>query len=89
IDSICTNQSCINERNHQIGLMDLIYSRATGVLVSIHDPGESYSELLHWLRIGFLNHTITLVEPYVRQLTTLLSTRYFRRVWVIQEVALA
>jgi hypothetical protein len=45
LDSLCINQTHVDERNHQVALMDQIYSRASRVLICIKDPNYSYSRL--------------------------------------------
>jgi hypothetical protein len=88
IDSVCIHQSHVKERNHQVGLMGQIYSQATKVLICIHDPSYSYSDLFHWLKKGDVQMT-ELRQRLVDQTYELITSRYFRRVWVVQEVALA
>jgi hypothetical protein len=52
VDSICINQSRLRERNHQVGLMDQIYLKASNVCICIEDPAQDYSECIDWLRTG-------------------------------------
>jgi hypothetical protein len=40
IDAICINQSCLNERAHQVRLMRSIYSKATMTFVYLGEPKE-------------------------------------------------
>jgi hypothetical protein len=83
IDAICIDQSNLKERNHQVGLMDRIYERAMHVHVCIEDRRYDYSKLMRWLA-----HRLTSGFPY-DQLEKLYQCRYFSRVWVLQEIALA
>ena len=83
------DQANVNERNHQVGFMDQIYSNARSVRICIEDRSltasvADYHRLFHWLRCGG-SHS----DAIVVSLRRLLSLRYFGRVWVIQEVALA
>lgn len=67
--------------------MDQIYMRARMVLICIHDPRLDYGECVDWIKSKRPSP-----EPCLklrRQLGQLLGLRYFSRVWVIQEVALA
>ncbi|KAH6625907.1 heterokaryon incompatibility protein-domain-containing protein, partial [Boeremia exigua] len=48
IDSICTNQTNVEELNHQVGLTDLIYRNTIHVHVYIHHPTGTYSDDLTW-----------------------------------------
>lgn len=88
IDSLCINQAHISERNHQVGLMDQIYSRADRVLICIQDPNYSYSGLFKWLREGDCDPN-ELTNFHKWATARLFASRYFNRVWVIQDVALA
>lgn len=91
IDSVCINQSNIGERNHQVGLMDVIYSKATRVLACIPNPTISCSELFEWIK---KDEGIEMCDGLLRAnigltLGRLFEVSYFRRVWVIQEILLA
>jgi hypothetical protein len=88
VDAICIDQTNVNERNHQVGLMYNIFSKAWRVLICLQDDGfdaeQAYTELFSILRNdGDLEPCVL---PTVQRL---LSRRYFQRVWVIQEIALA
>ncbi|CAO2657372.1 Nn.00g034980.m01.CDS01 [Neocucurbitaria sp. VM-36] len=88
------DQTNVDERNHQVSLMDKIYSRARCVRMCLQDPSISdssvcYGRLFHCLQAAEHSY-LKEVGPWVNQtLVHLFSLRYFRRVWVIQEVALA
>ena len=102
VDALCINQINLNERNHQVGLMDRIFSGAERVIISIpylaNDtkvntfPEDQLSVLFSWLQ-----GTVRMVRTpeshpdnrIVSILAHLLQARYFQRVWTIQEVALA
>jgi len=93
------DQSKIKERNHQVNLMDHIYSLATSVRICVQDPiarssGIDYSALFR--RFGqTLAHEPAAVRhrpppyDYASLISQLLARRYFKRIWVIQEVVLA
>jgi hypothetical protein len=49
IDSICINQTSVQERNHQVGLMGRIYETAASVDICIDDPAEEYSGAMELL----------------------------------------
>lgn len=87
VDAVCINQSNVDERNHQVGLMDRIYRKATRVYVCIEDPEKSYPELMDWLSPDGAYERPSV--KMLNQLRELLGCRYFSRVWVMQEVALA
>lgn len=88
VDAICINQDGMDERNHQVLLMAQIYATASRVLVWLGedngDGGERALDELLALAKGTTdtgNGTIATID---------LSQRpWFRRVWVLQEVAAA
>lgn len=94
VDSICVNQDDPKERSHQVDRMKEIYSRAFNVLVYLgretteHDSSSS-------LAMALLRQPDRLKEPdqlHPRETTSLkrlFERRYFRRMWIVQEVALA
>lgn len=94
VDALCINQANTNERNHQVGLMARIYHGAKNVVISIPDlklrlaavamPRDSLRFLFAWLQGSTSTNGSELVA-----LKYLLNSRYFHRVWTIQEVALA
>jgi hypothetical protein len=88
IDALCIDQSNISERNHQVGFMDLIYSKALCVRICIQDETRipvpiDYEDLFSHIKEGVAK------DSHIDQLRHFFSLRYFRRAWVIQEVALA
>ncbi|KAJ4982711.1 heterokaryon incompatibility protein [Stagonosporopsis vannaccii] len=96
IDSICIDQTNIVERNHQVRFMDLIYRNAEHVHICISRPEVSYSSCLRWLqerdsRLLSINdrYMDSATSELVRAVQELFQLRYFGRVWVLQEVALA
>lgn len=117
IDAICIDQSNLSERNHQVALMGMLYSKAARVLVwlgnafagieqalqSIHSiirqcqkvtsNGALLDETL-WGGISAQKHYLYSDDglPYDCDwlaLEELFASRWFRRMWPIQEVCLA
>lgn len=120
IDAVCINQQSDEERNHQVGMMDEIYSLASKVIiwlgadpsgtmppvnemltklermhmyawetyeqegislsVQIHDRFDRYSKMFD------LPH---LEDPRWDAFLSLYARRWFTRLWVLQEAALA
>jgi hypothetical protein len=74
--------------------MDSIYFGARSVRICVQEPLGSphlsdYKRLFQWLR-RIDNGNAALQEPWLYStMVDLVSLRYFKRVWVIQEVALA
>jgi hypothetical protein len=101
IDAICINQEDINERSHQVGIMDLIFSTADCVIMSIPytPPNGLYPDLessvkdlaplFRWLHTYSEEMYTSKKKEIDRALIGLLRSRYFQRAWVIQEIALA
>lgn len=89
IDAICIDQRNTNERNHQVQLMKLIYSKAIRIVVFLGHQSENDGS-----DIVFDNMTRddkdTIEEPdFVDGLDQLLRRPWFYRAWVVQEVVLA
>ncbi|KAF6819353.1 hypothetical protein CSOJ01_01410 [Colletotrichum sojae] len=83
VDAVCINQESIQERSHQVGIMQYIYATALRVLIylgeDLADPNPKTSA--PW---SYHNHGNTL------DLDADMSNRpYFSRTWVIQEIASA
>jgi hypothetical protein len=84
VDAVCIDQETTAERNHQVELMGTIYSKATRVLVY---PGEVPGSVFSALEA--LEADLVLSPTLRSELRQFLSRRWFHRVWVIQELALA
>lgn len=101
IDAVCINQEDVNERSHQVGIMDQIFSTANCVIMCIPyaPPDDRYPDLeasvkdlaplFHWLRKPSEEVYMSNKKQIERALTGLLRSRYFQRAWVIQEIVLA
>ena len=95
VDQICINQNVVNERNHQVNLMKVIYRGASEVLVWLGpDPH-------HGAAIRFVKHLIHLWpsdQPRWLDLTSrerdafkdfFHANTYWKRLWIVQEMKLA
>ncbi|KAK4164438.1 heterokaryon incompatibility protein-domain-containing protein, partial [Cladorrhinum sp. PSN259] len=101
IDAVCINQDNKNEQGHQVQLMPDIYSRATRVLIYLGDPLNEESEGL--MRLDNTRATVgslptpeedpelaaSVLRSVKKAVSSLCGRRYFSRVWILQEVALA
>jgi hypothetical protein len=87
VDAICINQSDLEERSHQVSIMREIYSKAWRVVMYLGSSSEtSHRAMQALIKSGELQPDRVITDPAI---TTLFCRRYFSRVWVIQEVAMA
>ncbi|KAK6193662.1 hypothetical protein LQW54_012245 [Pestalotiopsis sp. IQ-011] len=86
IDAVCINQDDIGERGHQVGLMPQIYSGAKTVLMYIGEISLYPPTVQRMAVQSVLDVELPIPPPCW---TEMLSSRYFTRLWVLQEVALA
>ncbi|KAI1869266.1 uncharacterized protein JN550_005896 [Neoarthrinium moseri] len=93
IDAVCINQDDPIERSEQVYLMSDIYSAAQTVYICLGEPDDVTDALFEAAETGRLLDDPLLDEAWsmtVREgWNQLFSRRYFSRVWVLQEVALA
>ncbi|KAI3540904.1 hypothetical protein CABS03_02277 [Colletotrichum abscissum] len=84
VDAICINQNDAGERSHQVGMMQSIYATATRVLIYLgeNSKDEDTTSSSPW-NFDIWNERSL---PRDRDLT---QEPYFKRVWVIQEIAAA
>ncbi|KLO95461.1 heterokaryon incompatibility protein het-6 [Fusarium fujikuroi] len=89
VDAICINQSDVQEKSQQVAMMGEIFTNAVGV-ISWLGPARDDSNLAIYMM--FHNDTPDSSNKNSRELKALLSLcrrRYWRRVWIIQELHLA
>ncbi|KAF5674098.1 heterokaryon incompatibility protein het-6 [Fusarium circinatum] len=97
VDSICINQSSPSERSHQVGLMKIIYSKATTVHSYVGETvcgddltGTEAMALLNDLQVnGILNLLSSKKTGNISVLDKFFARSYFARLWVVQELLLA
>ena len=99
IDALCIDQNNIEERNHQVQQMARIYQQAKHVLVHIGHFGTwmKWTVLAHAALLDLYSDlrrpSSRLFQCYqenVRPIATHLEHRpYFKRLWTVQELALA
>lgn len=91
MDAISIDQDNSEELGHQVQLMPEIYARALRVVIYIGEADDNSAIVLDYLRHG--NSSVLLRRnPFFDTITALsdiLARRYFSRVWILQEVALA
>lgn len=94
VDQICIAQRVVEERNHQVQIMSLIYGRASTVIVWLGLPEKSDEIALRILRDStpYWRKTST-TKPQLRVANTAMTEffrkPYWHRLWVIQELILA
>ncbi|KAH8777998.1 heterokaryon incompatibility protein-domain-containing protein [Hyaloscypha finlandica] len=87
VDALCINQSKISERNHQVGLMSTIYSKAEEVIAWLGPASEDSDVGMKWLS-DFHRHIAPTLEEF-RAAIKLCEREYWHRMWVLQEFGLA
>ena len=98
IDQICINQDDVEERNKQVALMRKIFSEAENVVIWLGEEGP-VDEMAFRFVPFLLSHLPplsashgglmrqALIAKEVLALSRIFSRPYFRRSWIIQEVA--
>lgn len=104
IDAACINQDDMDERGQQVTLMKDIYKKASRVVVFLGPVAKAKEanlarEMIHYLVAqkhlhsatgdDFYNSATKNSTPGWEPLAQLFGHRWFSRVWVIQEVAVA
>ncbi|KIV78733.1 hypothetical protein PV11_06349 [Exophiala sideris] len=92
-DAICINQEDPLERNEQVRQMSTFYSKASSVLVWLGEEDLTSKMALQFvsqiISSGFEWSDSWWLQPGFDALVALLERPWFRRVWVLQEAALA
>lgn len=98
IDSVCINQSCIQDRNNQVQLMGEIYAKASLVRMWIGSESDFADHAFDLIRncgpAGQKSEELVAAEVMeseasAKALTKLLNRDYWNRMWVFQEIVLA
>ncbi|CAK1365082.1 hypothetical protein CB0940_08703 [Cercospora beticola] len=89
IDSICIDQSNLEEKNAQVSLMGKIYSKAQSTACCL-GPGRNLAHAQRLLRPDqYGNATSSILAADKRLLWELQHRSYFRRTWIKQEIILS
>ncbi|PMD19522.1 HET-domain-containing protein [Hyaloscypha hepaticicola] len=85
VDALCVNQENLKERNHQVSLMQMIYTQAERVLVWLGRSAENSADA-----IDLLEKINQLVQQWKawKALERLLNRTYWTRIWIGQEFVL-
>lgn len=92
VDSVCVNQDDPEERSHQVDLMQQIFSRAFTVLIYLGQESREHASGIAMSLLGQpdrLRDVDGLDQHERESLKHLFGRPYFRRTWIVQEVALA
>ncbi|RYP40557.1 hypothetical protein DL768_010616 [Monosporascus sp. mg162] len=84
VDAVCIDQSNIQERNHQVKNMIAIFRSALRVLVFLGEGSPMLGRL-----VDYMSNDTGGQLPRVLDFISLFQSRWFHRVWVLQEVAVA
>ncbi|KAF2447520.1 HET-domain-containing protein [Karstenula rhodostoma CBS 690.94] len=87
VDALCIDQSNVKERNHQVGIMGTIYANASQVIIYLGPGTRATDRMLNYLNGDESDSDKRIVIYSV--LNNFLDHRWFDRVWVLQEIALA
>ncbi|KAK7959399.1 uncharacterized protein PG986_004253 [Apiospora aurea] len=86
VDAICIDQHNLGERGRQVRLMPKIYSGAQAVLIYVGEAADRSARLFFDIASGA---DLRPDGDAGRCIESFFRRRYFQRIWVLQEVALA
>lgn len=97
IDALCIDQSNILERNHQVNLMRQIYSNAALVAVWLGQAADNSDIAMDYIRekgprpIKWMGSGLRNIWNFNegKAVLALCERRYWRRIWVVQEIMAA
>ncbi|KIX92477.1 uncharacterized protein Z520_11797 [Fonsecaea multimorphosa CBS 102226] len=97
IDYLCIDQSNVQERNHQVRLMEIIFSTAHTVYAWLGEADSETDDAIAYIKIALSiprRSRPKEIPPDVRRrglraMKLLTKSKYWSRVWIIQEVLLA
>lgn len=96
IDSICINQTDLDERSQQVQMMSMIYTRSSNVCIWLGEDTDDdelainfiHEEIAHLRNFDTISSDETYSEKW-HALMMLMQREWFTRRWVVQEIALA
>ncbi|KAF2704690.1 HET-domain-containing protein, partial [Pleomassaria siparia CBS 279.74] len=91
VDAICIDQANREEKEHQIQSMANIYGQASRVVVWLGEAADDSTQALEEIRVagGRMFSTHSSGEVVKEAVLALLLRPWFRRIWILQEVAAA
>ncbi|KAJ9621331.1 hypothetical protein H2203_007383 [Taxawa tesnikishii (nom. ined.)] len=81
IDAICINQDDLAEKNSQVPLMGKIYTNSSRTIVWLGESDTESRRAFDLIQKG--------TRYYSKSINPVLRNPWFRRIWIVQEVALA
>ena len=96
-DQVCIDQSNINERNHQVQQMDMVYGTAKSVVIDLGVPTQRTGTDMQHLQ-SFLQPHIKgedapwshiAISDLERSVSNIIGRPWFERIWTVQEAVLA
>ena len=84
VDAICIDQSNLEERQYQVGLMDHIYHQAKNVIIWLGNPPPG-------LATEFWPDSLCVKKEWAKSelYSWLYDHHYWKRLWIIQEIGLS
>ncbi|KAF2818578.1 TPR-like protein [Ophiobolus disseminans] len=89
IDAICINQQNQQERGHQVRYMAKIYGKAYRVIVWLGKAADNSERVFEEMRARKRWIDASDNESLRQAVVALLERQWFRRIWILQEVAAA
>ena len=85
-EALCINQRGQPRRRHQVQLMRITYSRATGVIAWIGKSSDNSSQAIAALKRMPATTSSSARDTIWEELESLFARPYWKRIWVIQEL---
>lgn len=92
VDAICINQNDLLEKNHQIPMMNMIYMRASELIIWLGPPSsDSELAMQSILEMGSgspYDKQTTIKNDVWRAIQSLLERPWWKRIWIVQELTM-
>ncbi|KAF2449742.1 HET-domain-containing protein, partial [Karstenula rhodostoma CBS 690.94] len=89
VDAVCINQDDLEERANQVEIMAMIYAYASRVVVWLGEEADGSKEAMELLRDDASRLVQNRAKSFQNEAMELLRRPWFRRIWVLQEIAAA
>ncbi|KAI1749841.1 heterokaryon incompatibility protein-domain-containing protein [Xylaria castorea] len=89
IDTLCINQSDLNEKSEQVSRMGDIYYQATEVLAMIGSPSEATDIVLDSANEFAKDPSQNFTPAVLAKLLKFINGGYWTRAWILQELTMA